>query len=289
MVLTTTAIIILLAFLAFGLIGLVFSFRFTNRPEPDPKRDPAELNLVHERVEFTTCDGLRLQGWFFPADESDRGVIFLHGHSGSMDPDLKYVPWFRDAGISVLMFDFRAHGRSEGEIVSMGYLERCDALAAVEYLRSRGVQQVGLLGFSMGGVVAILSAPQLEQVQALVVDGVFGSMMEPIMGWGRLRGIPTWLSRSMGVLTISLTSLRLGVNLFEHQPRKWVGELNTPILFIHGDQDEFVRRDHFEALVEAAPDHKQVWVVEGAGHREADQLEPEEYRRRVVDFFLEHL
>ena len=41
-------------------------------------------------------------------------MIFLHGHAGSMDPDVKYAPWFHERGISVLMFDFRGHGRSGG-------------------------------------------------------------------------------------------------------------------------------------------------------------------------------
>jgi fermentation-respiration switch protein FrsA (DUF1100 family) len=281
--------IMLLVAVAIAAIGAATSMRFTRRPEPDPKQDPADMGLNYERAAFTTRDGLLLRGWYFPAGVGDRGVVFLHGHGGSMDPDVKYVPPFQNAGISVLMFDFRAHGRSEGKTVSMGYLERYDALAAAEYLRGRGVQRLGLLGFSMGGVVAILSAPHLDAVRAVVVDGVFGSLMEPIIGWGRLRGIPIGLSRVLGALTIGVTCARLGVNLFKYQPSRQVGKLDTPIFFIHGAQDEFVRMDHFQGLVRAAPEPKQAWIVEGARHREADQLHPEEYRRRVLQFFQEHL
>ena len=93
-----------------------------------------------------------------PQLNSSRTIIFLHGFNGSMDPDLKYASHFIKAGFNVLMFDFRNHGRSEGNITSLGALEVLDAEAAMQYARLRGSEKTGLLGFSMGGRVALLTA-----------------------------------------------------------------------------------------------------------------------------------
>lgn len=286
---TSLLAIFLLVISTIGLLGLILSLRFTRRPAPDPKQDPSEYNLPYENVEFTTRDGLRLSGWFLPAGDLDRAVVFLHGHGGSMDPDLKYVPAFHAAGISVLMFDFRAHGRSEGRVVSMGYLERLDAVAAVNSLQERGVERIGLLGFSMGGVVAIISAPLIDNVGAIVVDGAFGRLTDPIIGWGKSRGLPGWLSQAVGMLTIAVTGVRLRADVFRFQPIHWVADLEAPILFIHAARDRYVQWEHLQELIETAPDPKEVWLAEGAGHREVDQLYPEEYLERVVGFFRRHL
>ena len=111
--------------------GYAMSRRFTRRSEPDVQRSPAEYGLAFEEVEFPATDGLLLRGWWIPAPGSDRAVIFLHGQGGSMDPDVQYVPALQQAGLSVLMFDFRAHGRSEGRVSTIGYLERQDAWGAL--------------------------------------------------------------------------------------------------------------------------------------------------------------
>jgi pimeloyl-ACP methyl ester carboxylesterase len=277
--------IFLSAVSAICVLGAALSLRFTRRPEPDPPEDPSDYGMDHETVVLTTQDGLRLRGWLIPGGDGARAVVFLHGHGGSMDPDLKYAPAFHEAGISVLMFDFRAHGRSEGQVVSMGYLERRDAVAAVRFLESRGFERLGLLGFSMGGVVAILTAPGFESVRAVVVDGVFGRITEPIVGWGARRGLPAWLGRFLGWLTVATTSLRLRVNLFREQPIHWAGKMRAPVFIIHAAEDRYVSWDHLQELIAATPGPKEVWLAEGAGHREVDQRFPQEYLKRVLGFF----
>lgn len=150
-----------------------------------------------EDVSFPARDGLTLRGWWIPVvptlalprrttgeGESDRAVIFLHGHGGSMDPDAQHAPAFHAAGFSVLMFDFRAHGRSEGQVSTIGYLERQDALGAVDFVKAKGVCRIGLLGFSMGGVVAMLAAPICPDVRAVISDGGPARLMSAVTGWG---------------------------------------------------------------------------------------------------------
>ncbi|MCX6029124.1 MAG: alpha/beta fold hydrolase [Chloroflexi bacterium] len=286
-----TFLAILLGLLALPLaLGYLFSHRLTRRHRPDHTRSPAEYGLAFEKIAFRTADGLTLRGWWIPAPDSDRAIITLHGYGGSMDPDVQYVPAFHEAGFNVLMFDFRAHGRSDGRICTIGYLERQDALAAVEFVRGRGIERIGMLGFSMGGIVAMLTAPRCPHVRAVISDGGPARFKTALAVHGVELGVPQWLSAPLTWLTLAVTSLRVGANQFLYEPIRWVGKIAPrPILFIHGDRDQYVPPADFAALVAAAGPAAEVWRVAGAGHRTVDQVAPEEYRRRVLSFFEKHL
>ena len=118
--------------LLFVFIGVILSFRLTRRYFLDIEKKPTEVGLKYKDISFVTEDGIRLKGWWIPVRGSDKVVIQLHGHSGSIDPDIQYLPELHQHGYHVLMFDFRGHGRSEGKVVTFGYLERRDVLAAVQ-------------------------------------------------------------------------------------------------------------------------------------------------------------
>jgi fermentation-respiration switch protein FrsA (DUF1100 family) len=274
--------------LVVGLVALAegISYRLTSRCAPNERRSPAEYGLAFEEVGFPARDGLMLGGWWIPAAGSPRTVVFLHGQGGSMDPDVQYAPALHAAGFNVLMFDFRAHGRSEGDFTSIGYLERQDVLGAVDWLAARGLARIGLLGFSMGGAVAMLTAPLVPQVRAIVSDGGIARLTSAIVGRLTELHVPRWVGRPIAWLAVLFTSSRLGVNLFAYEPIRWVGQVAPrPVFFIHGSRDPYLAPGEFEALVAAAREPKQVWRVVGAPHREVDLTAPEEYRRRLAEFF----
>jgi len=101
-------------------------------------------------------------------------------------------------------------------------------------------------------------------------------------------GFPLWLTKLLAWFIISMTSLRLGANLFQYEPIRWVGKISPrPILFIHGDYDQYL--PDFDDLYEAAKPPKELWRLPDAGHTTASQLYPEEHSRRVVEFFDRYL
>jgi fermentation-respiration switch protein FrsA (DUF1100 family) len=278
-------LIVLIFALAEGL-----SYRMTSRRAPNERRSPAEYGLAFEEIRFPSRDGLLLGGWWIPAKDSARTVVFLHGHGGSMDPDVQYTPAMHAAGFNVLMFDFRAHGRSQGDLVSDGYLERQDVLGALDWLAARGHESVGLLGFSMGGAVAMLTAPIAPQVRSIVSDGGIARITSALVGRLVESHVPRWAARPVAWLAVLFTSWRLGVNLFAYESIRWVGKVAPrPVFFIHGGRDPYLAPGEFEALVAAAGEPKQVWRVAEAPHREVDLTAPEEYRRRIVSFFEQWL
>src|SRR5512136_558454 len=129
-------------------VGLAFSFYLTRRAYLKEVNSPAEYGLAFEKISFATADGLTLRGWLVPGSDPERVVVILHGHGGSIDYDLQYVPYLHTAGYNVLQFDFRGHGRSQGNVVTLGYLERMDVQAAVKFLLGRGLRRIALHWFS---------------------------------------------------------------------------------------------------------------------------------------------
>jgi alpha-beta hydrolase superfamily lysophospholipase len=273
-----------------GAVGLYGSQQIIKRRTPDVQTNPADYGLSYEEVAFPSRDGLTLRGWFIPAEKPRGTIVFCHGHGGSMDPDIEYAPAFHDSGYNVLMFDFRGHGRSEGRRVSMGYYERLDLLGAVDYLGRRGIDRVGVLGFSMGGAVAISTAPQSEAIRAVISDGAFAKLESAIASGARERSLPGWIAVWASPLMICLASLRLGAWLPRADPIRWVGKIAPRALFIiHGGLDPYVSLAEVQELYAKANEPKQLWIVPEAGHRTVDKCCPDEYRAKLLAFFDEWL
>jgi pimeloyl-ACP methyl ester carboxylesterase len=269
-------------------IGLALSFYFTHRAQLGEVHSPDEYGSEYEVIELKTSDKLTLRGVWIPAPGSDKAIIILHGLNGSYDFDVYRAPALHEAGFNVLLFDFRAHGRSEGKRMTFGYEEQRDVLAAIEFLHSRGMQHIGLLGFSYGGMVAMVTTPNCADVEAVISDGGPARIRTGIVAHTVELGYPIWLGRAIAWLIITMSSLRLGVNLFRYEPIRWVGKIAPrPILFIHGDHDQYL--PDFDELYAAAGSPKELWRLPDAGHTTASQLYPEEHARRIIEFFRRYL
>jgi len=273
-------------------------------PEPDPEGNPCDYGLPYLEVIFPSRDSLSLHGWFIPpegsslpslADDGWSGgskgtVIFCHGRFGSKDPDLKYVPFFREAGYNTFLFDFRGHGRSEGKYSSMGYYERLDLLGAIDLLQSKGISRFGVLGFSLGGGIGIVTAAQSEAIVAVISDGGFAQLRRVVEAGSRKKGFPPLLTTLIVPLMLWMAGRRLGCDLEEADPLRWVEKI-TPraLLLIHGAQDPYISVEDLRRLYDAAGEPKELWIVDEAGHRQVDEVRPADYRGRVLGFFDRYL
>ncbi len=269
-------------------VGLAASFYVTSRQPRSAIHSPAEYGLEFEEAMFKAADELLLQGCLIPASGSDRAVIILHGHGGSLDWDIHRAPALHAAGFNVFLFDFRAHGRSQGRLATFGYLERYDVQGAVKFLKSRGFRSIGLLGFSYGALASMLTAPVCPDIRAVVADGGPTRLRVALIARGVEFHIPRWLAGPLAWLVVVVTSARLGVNLFLYEPIRWVGKIAPrPIFFIHGELDLYC--PDFDELYSAAGEPKEAWRLAGVDHTKASETFPEEFRRRVIEFFDRNL
>ncbi len=280
----------LVALLAVG-IGYAASRPLMRRRAPDPPEHPSDYGMAALDVTFSSRDGLALGGWWIPTETQSRGaVIVCSGQNGSLDKDVRQAVPLHRAGFDVLLFDWRAHGRSEGNTVTLGALEQADLFGALDFLEAeRGIESVGVFGLSMGAGVALLVAAQDSRIRALALDGAWPRLDELLTGYMRRRGFPAPLARAVAWLTLLAASLRTQYQLYRANPVDLAKRVRAPALLIHGEADPFVSSAEVEALAARLRGEVEVWRVAGAGHREAFVLHPEEYNQRVVGWFERHL
>jgi fermentation-respiration switch protein FrsA (DUF1100 family) len=274
----------------FFLLAYFGSTYLIARRKPDPAASPKDVGLDFEDVSFQSGDGLKLGGWYVPAIDSMRTIIVCSGANGSIDSDVDVLPWLHDAGFNVLMFDWRAHGRSAGSIVSLGYYERYDLIAAVEWAKAKGASKIGVLGFSMGGSIALSAAAAMPAIDAVVADSAFVDVVSAVKG-GLIERLPTTFGAdTLAHLFLLTASFRLGVRGFGADPLSTIDRIAPrPILLLYGDRDPYVPNAEIDQLVNRAQEPKEIWRVAGAAHRNLQVLRPEEYRIRLVQFFDRNL
>ena len=115
------------------------------------------LSRPHEEIYVESFDGLKLHGTWFPAKEGEKeitkAVICFHGYSScGMNDYVGLSDYYLRNGYSMLIVDERAHGKSQGEYVGFGCLDRKDALKWIDWVCARcgGQVQIVLHGISMG-------------------------------------------------------------------------------------------------------------------------------------------
>ena len=256
---------------------------------PGPREDkfvtPWELGIPYEEVSFRTEDGLLLLGWWLPAPQAKRTVIALHGHRGARHHCVGIGAALWRRGANVLLFDHRGRGSSEGELMSLGFFETLDALAAVGYALSRAPEvPLGVIGYSMGASVAVMTAARDNRVGAVVADSPFASER------GLLRAL---LSKQLGALHLPIAALTERLLPYDPGEVEPLGEAAKiaprATMFIHGLLDKTCAPEDAVRLHDAAGDHKELWLLKEAGHCDAYFADREGYCERVAAFLEEHL
>jgi predicted alpha/beta-fold hydrolase len=128
---------------------------------------PPPAAFATTSVKITTSDGLVLSGWFVRGAPGAGAVVLMHGVRSDRRENVGVAQELARRRFSVLLFDFRAEGESEGDRISMGALESEDARAALDFVRREMPgEKVGAIGRSMGGAAALLGARSARRRRA---------------------------------------------------------------------------------------------------------------------------
>jgi len=209
---------------------------------------PRVAGLDYEEVILHAVDGVKLYGWWVPARQPRGAVLMMHGNAGNISHRIGYLTMFNRLGYSVLLFDYRGYGKSEGHPDEEGTYR--DADAAWRHLneaRKVPARDIVMVGESLGGGVATRLA-QKYPPRALVLASTFTSV--PDFG----AQIYPWLP------------VRLIARIhYDNLAR--IGSIAAPVIIAHSRDDDVIPFAHGEALFEAAREPKQMLVLAG-GHNE---------------------
>lgn len=281
--------LILILIIAFAVISGFLGYSMTRVERVPIDESPSHLGLEYQDVSFSSIvDELTIRGWYLPARDSKQIIIMIHGEKfHRADPGIKMLgiaSWLVIHGYNVLMFDMRGHGESEGSKISGGYYEKRDLLGAVEYVKGRGFERIGVLGFSIGAVTSILAAAENSDIDAVVSDCSFADLKDIIEPEFRKRtGFPKIFLRPL----LFMVNIIYGVDFLAIKPVEVVSEIAPrPVLFIHSALDEVIPLEHAYRLKKASQSPQdQLWVVPQADHVKAYITHPEEYMNKVTAFF----
>lgn len=139
---------------------------------------PAYFNLNYIDIVLTTSDGFDLVGWYIPS-QNGSAIIAVHGYKINREGMLEEAFMFARHGYGVILIDMRAHGESDGNLISFGAQEIQDLEAAYKYLLTRSEvdpERIGILGNSYGASISILFAAQNPNIKALVSISSYTSL-----------------------------------------------------------------------------------------------------------------
>jgi alpha-beta hydrolase superfamily lysophospholipase len=292
---------------------------------PDLIRE-ADASFAHsgghcEDFTVRAPDGILLHGWIVRPDHPNGNwVLLFHGVADNRVGVIGQSEFLLRAGYSVVMMDARAHGSSEGQLATYGWLERNDTGAIIDALlgqirRRRTDLQVQLgytppaslgefperspapppptphifaLGESMGAGIALQSAGADPRIEAVVAEAAFANLREASYDYAGLRRSPLLgktIFAPFSWMLLYRGEKLTGLPVAEVSPEKAVATRAFPVLLICDEKDEALPCRHTRRIYAAARGPKQIWEVPGAFHTAAIGFQPVEFRRRVLEFF----
>ena len=280
-------VVVILLLIFIGLPYLI-STMYTGSVGPRRKANstPADHGLAYEDVTLTASDGLNLAAWYIPNDVGRGTVIYCHGHLNHKGQMLDQAVFLHENGFRGVLFDFRRHGDSEGDLTTFGYYEWRDAQAAIRYaVEERGEEgPVILWGISMGAATALLTASEESGIDAVIAESSFYAASETLRSdLSRMFGLPRV---PFGFLTSTITELRVGIRIDDLDIGRAVSGLkDTSVLLVGGTADRRMPLANNERLYAQIPGAgKEIYVADGATHGDIWEMDREAYAAQVLAF-----
>ncbi len=218
-------------------------------------------------------------------EKNHKWALILHGYTGWKEEMYPFAYWYHEQGYHALVPDLRCQGESGGDFIGMGWTDSNDCILWINYILSQDEDaQIVLHGQSMGAATALMmSGRELPwNVQAVVSDcsytDAYQMFGEKIKEWFHLPAFPLVDSACLAL------RLRGGYDLKDASALEAVQKSRTPTLFIHGDSDAMISVQMSKELYEAASCEKELLIVKGAGHGQAQEKDPETYFGTIRDF-----
>ena len=245
--------------------------------------------MPHEEMSITSFDGLTLRGKFYEYAPNAPIELMFHGYRGTAERDLSGgVERCFKLGRSALLVDQRACSDSEGNVISFGINEHRDCLAWLDFAIQRFGKDVKIIltGISMGASTVLMVSDQAlpPNVLGILADCGFSSAKDIIKKVIHQMGLPA---------DIGYPFVKLGAKLFGHfdleacSAVEAVKNATVPVIFFHGDGDDYVPCEMSRINYEACTSKKKLVIIPRAGHGLSYPVAPDTYLNALREFFGE--
>ena len=240
---------------------------------------------------ITSYDDLKLHAYeIINENPTDKWAIVVHGYTSEGKLVSAKAKHLYDMGYNVLVPDLRGHGTSEGDYIGMGWHDRLDVVNWIDTtIKENPNAKIVLHGTSMGAAtVLMVSGEELpSNVKAIIADcGYTSAWDEFTYQLDALFGL-----KPFPVMQLSniVTKIKSGYSLKDASALEQVKNSKTPILFIHGDEDDFVPYSMMEELYDATSSEKEMITIEGAGHDDSYLVNPTLYWNTITEFLNKYI
>lgn len=246
--------------------------------------------LPQEEFTITSFDGLKLYGRYFECEKNAPIELMFHGYRGSAERDLSGgVQRCFKLGRNVLIVDQRTSCNSEGNVISFGVNESKDCVSWIDFMiRHFGPDvKIILTGISMGASTVLMAAGRElpPNVIGVLADCGYSSAKEIIKKCARQMHLPA---------NLVYPFIKLGAKIYghfdleEYSPMEAMKTCKLPVIFVHGEDDDFVPCEMSKATYEACKSPKRIFTVPGAGHGIVYLVDNPGYLKEVSEFFTEN-
>lgn len=240
---------------------------------------------------INSFDNLKLHGYEVKnKTKTDKWAIVVHGYTSEGELVSSKAKHFYEMGYNVLVPDLRGHGKSEGDYIGMGWDDRLDIIDWIDFiLEDNPSSEIVLHGTSMGSATVLsVSGENLpDNVKAIIADCGYTSVWDEFTY--QLKALFDLPSFPVMNLSNMVTMLKAGYSLKDASPIDQVAKSKTPILYIHGDKDDFVPYYMMDELYNATSSEKSKLTIKDAGHAKADLVNPDLYWNTVSSFLDKYI
>lgn len=258
--------------------------------------DEEQVNWILEESRYTdqfmtSEDGLQLHAYEIDQpNDSHKWVITVHGYTSEANNMSGYAEGFYNMGYNVLVPDLRGHGMSEGNYIGMGWDDRLDIMQWIDYIIQKDKEaQIVLHGVSMGGAtVMMVAGEQLpSNVKCIIEDsGYTSAWAEFAYQLKKLFNVPETPVLQLASL---VGKMRAGYWISEASAIKQLEKATLPMLFIHGDADDFVPVYMLDEVYEAAQVEKEKLIIEGSKHAKSLETNSQLYWETISNFMSHYI
>ncbi len=271
------------------LLGLVLIAWLSLHPIRIPSYlSPGSLGAAQQEITVES-DGNLLRAWWVEAPNSHSVMVLAHGYMMNKCELTPEACLLWKHGVSCLLIDLRAHGKSGGKKSGLGVREKEDVRSAVMKARELCPNaKIGLMGSSMGAAaIAFAMGDDPLLADLIVLDSAYGRLDRAVNGWWRFIG-GNALAAFLWPIVIICAPMA-GVNPFRIDVAHSLAKLGLkPVLFMHGSKDNLASPFEAQRNFDATPGPKQIVWFEGCGHSEGRWEQSTKYQSALLDFLSLH-